>query len=362
MQFSDAVSLRGVQTRDDGFLVADAFAARTGVQLYAGSEVGRPDLPIVGVYRDASEVFSHASLATFSHIPITLDHPSVMVASENWKDLAVGETSTDVLREGDRLKIPLIIKAADAIAAIKDGKRQLSVGYTCELEWADGQHDGVPYQAKQLNIRANHLAIVDQARAGPDFKIGDWVSAIEDAAMTTPQFQAVTIDGITIQTTPQGAEAITKLQASITTLTADIASLKATVGERDKELGTIKIDMQKLKDTPPPDLDKLVADRAKLVEQARTIAKDLKPDGMTDSAIRRAAVIAAFGEAIVKDISDAQVEGMFLAATAKGVTSPDPVAEAMRSRPPQTDGVPEDHGQSKYEQRLRDAWKGTKAA
>lgn len=360
MQFQDAVALSGVTQREDGYLVADAFTARTGIQLYAGFEVGRPDLPVVRVYRDASEVFSHSSLASFSHIPITLDHPAGYVTSENWSELAVGETSTDVLREGERLKLPLIVKKQDAIDAIKSGKRQLSVGYDCILDWTGGTHDGQPFHAQQRQIRANHVAIVDAARAGPEFKIGDRISPLGDAEMTNmPIFKSVVIDGITIQTTDQGAEAIAKLNTKIAELTTDNVRLSGTVGEKDKEVGTLKIELQKLKDAPPPNLDKLAADRAALIEQARAISPELKVDGLDSNAVRRAAVTAAFGEAMVKDASDAQVEGMFLAAA---VTKKDPVAEAMRASAATHKATgdaapPADHGQAAYEQRLRDGWK-----
>jgi hypothetical protein len=51
MQFTDAVTVAGTRRRDDGYLVADARIARTGVQLYAGHEVGKPDMASVRVYR-----------------------------------------------------------------------------------------------------------------------------------------------------------------------------------------------------------------------------------------------------------------------------------------------------------------------
>lgn len=362
MKFLDAVSLNGTTLREDGFLVADAFTARTGIQYYSGAEIRRPELPVVAVYRDESDVFAHPSLSSFSHVPITIGHPDQKVDASNWRDLAVGETSTEVLREGNRLRIPLIIKAADAISIVKAGTRQLSVGYDCDLVWESGVHDGVEYHARQTNIRANHIAIVDQARGGPELRIGDWVNPVEvDDMSTAPMFKSVTIDGITIQTTEQGEQAIAKLQKQLTDSTADLTALRATVGEKDKEIGTLKIDLQKLKDAPPPDIDKLVAERSKLVDAALAIAKDLKTEGLKDTEIRKAAVVAAFGEDMVKDASDAQIEGMFAAAS---VTKRDPVADAMRHRKPESAASPTpggDNGQLAYETRLRDAWKGKAA-
>lgn len=87
----DAVSLGEPRLTRDGYLVADAKIARTGIQLYAGKEVdpenkqGWRDKALVRVYRPESEVFSTDAMASFAHKPITDDHPSEAVSSKNWK-------------------------------------------------------------------------------------------------------------------------------------------------------------------------------------------------------------------------------------------------------------------------------------
>lgn len=174
LNLTDNAPINGMRVTGEGYLVADAFTVRTGIQQYLGSEVGRPDLPVVNVYRPESEVFSKDSLASFSHIPITDDHPAVAVTSMNWRDFAIGETGGEVLRDGERLRVPLIVKDARAVAKIQSGKRELSAGYTCELVFEDGiAPDGTRYQAVQRKIRANHLAVVHRGRAGSEFRIGD---------------------------------------------------------------------------------------------------------------------------------------------------------------------------------------------
>ena len=81
--------LRGVRETRDGFLVAEAFAVRTGVQDYLGSEVGRPDMPVVRVYRAEDEVRAADSLRTFSHATVTVDHPPAGVTPETYQTLSV---------------------------------------------------------------------------------------------------------------------------------------------------------------------------------------------------------------------------------------------------------------------------------
>ncbi len=189
MQFTDTVAVSGTRRTADGYLIADAKAVRTGIQTYLGSEVGKPELAMVRVYRSEEEVRNVDSLRSFSHAPVTIDHPTVAVNAENWKDLAVGEVSTAAAWDGNRISLPLILKDAGAINAVIGGKRELSAGYVCELDWTAGvTADGQPYDAQQKNIRANHVAIVDRGRAGPECRIGDaagphkWgIAAINDA-------------------------------------------------------------------------------------------------------------------------------------------------------------------------------------
>lgn len=94
-RFTDLATVR-VEPRktQDGYLVAQAFVARTGIQLYRGSEIGVINQDVVRVFRPEAEVKDAASVRTYTHAPITLGHPEVMVDADNWKDLAKGEVST----------------------------------------------------------------------------------------------------------------------------------------------------------------------------------------------------------------------------------------------------------------------------
>src|SRR5690606_11989374 len=88
--------------------------------------------------------------------------------------LAVGEVSTAAQKDGEWIALPLILKDAAAIKAVQGGKRELSAGYTCTLDWTPGTTpDGETYDAVQRGIKINHLAVVDRARAGSTARIGD---------------------------------------------------------------------------------------------------------------------------------------------------------------------------------------------
>lgn len=365
LKFQDSVTLEGVKITGEGYLVADAFAVRTGIQKYAGYEVGRPDLAVVNVYRSADEVFSVATLQSFSHTPVTNDHPSVAVTKDNWKDLAVGEASTDVLRDGGKMKIPLILKDAAAIAAVQSGKRELSAGYGCELVWQDGvTEDGTAYQAKQVNIRANHIAIVQRGRAGSEFRIGDsadsWGAAPitdEETPMTT---RTVVVDGISILTTDQGAEAIAKLQGQVAKLVGDAATAAtahaAELTAKDTKIGELTVELKTAKDAAPTAaiLDALATERATVIDAAKKLKSDIVTDGKDLATIRKEAVAAKFGDEMVKDASADTVVGMFMAATKDAAGTVDPVRQTLVNR---DSAAPVKDSQTVYENRLQDAWK-----
>jgi hypothetical protein len=91
MNFTDAVTVARTRRTADGYLIAEAKVVRTGIQLYLSDEVGKPDLKIVRVYCLAGEVFADKSLRSFTHAPVTVNHPDEAVNAGNWKALVVGK-------------------------------------------------------------------------------------------------------------------------------------------------------------------------------------------------------------------------------------------------------------------------------
>lgn len=342
MKFIDAVSIAGTRRRDDGYLVADARVARTGIQLYAGHEVGRPDMPVVRVYRPEEEVFSRDTLASFAHRPVTNDHPAEPVTANNWRQFAVGQTADEIARDGQFIRVPLMVADAAAIKAIEEGKRELSAGYTCDLAWESGETaSGEAYDAIQRNIKINHVAIVDRGRAGSQARIGDgadkWgaspVTPADERKSPMADLRKVLVDGLQVETTDAGAQAIDKLQKALADSAANITKLQdehaKALAAKDEEIGKLKADLKTAQDAAKIDVDKLVADRAELVETVKAIDAKIETAGKSDADLRKAAVAAKLGDEMVKDASDAEILGMFKA-VAKDAKA-DPVADAIRS-------------------------------
>ena len=178
---SDALAINDRRTTGDGYLVASARAARTGVQVYGGSEVGKPEIAVVRIYRPAEEVFSGDSLSTYANKPITKGHPPKGVTAATWKQHAVGHVDNGIVPDGQFVRVSMMIADASAIGDLNNGTRELSAGYTCDLEWTAGTApDGQAYDAIQRRIRINHVALVPRGRAGSDCRIGD--ALLQDGA------------------------------------------------------------------------------------------------------------------------------------------------------------------------------------
>lgn len=154
------------QITADGYLATVGKISRSGTQEYLGSELGRPEMNRVTVYRDADEVFDEDAIRSFAYKPVTDDHPPVAVTSKNWRTYSRGQLGGKALRDGEHLEFPMVVMDQDLIDKIQSGKSDLSAGYTAEISFEDGiAPDGTPYQAKMTSIRGNHCAVVAKGRA-----------------------------------------------------------------------------------------------------------------------------------------------------------------------------------------------------
>ena len=142
LQIEDA----GTMTKD-GYLVVTADCARSGVQVYSGRELNN-DQETIRIYRPSEAVFEDKALKSYAFKPVTDNHPKEFVNATNWRDLAVGFTGGEILRDGERIKIQLMISDKETITKIQNGKREISMGYHQELRYGKGQTaDGEVYDA-----------------------------------------------------------------------------------------------------------------------------------------------------------------------------------------------------------------------
>ena len=155
-----------VKKHDKGFITMMGSISRVGIQNYY------QDGKLIRELRLPEEVFKQESLDSFNNIPLTNNHPRVIINSRNAKKYTAGHTHNDSKRNGDYLDNGITVIDQQAIDDVLGGKSELSAGYECELVFKSGVHPVYgEYDAEQRNIRGNHLAIVDRARAGRNAKL-----------------------------------------------------------------------------------------------------------------------------------------------------------------------------------------------
>jgi hypothetical protein len=142
------------------------------MQEYTPQELGVADTGggVLKVYREEDEVFKPAAVASFEGKPVTDDHPPVGVNASNYASYTKG-TVQNVRRgsgaDSDKLICDLVVYDAALIAKIDAGKREISCGYECKyIERDDGTYC-------QMDIIGNHVAVVEEGRAGHDVSIRD---------------------------------------------------------------------------------------------------------------------------------------------------------------------------------------------
>jgi len=172
--YADAVIGPKRRKTPEGFLLCeDVPIARTGTQDYTNDEIegvepGRDG--VIKVERRDDDVFRDETIRSFEGKDVTDDHPDDFVGPENFREHAVGTVLNPRRGEGaqaDCIIADLLIKDADAIAAVESGKREVSCGYDADYESLG------PGRARQHNIVGNHVALVDRGRCGHRCSIGD---------------------------------------------------------------------------------------------------------------------------------------------------------------------------------------------
>lgn len=348
IRFADRVSVGDTKETREGYLVATARVARTGVQRYFASELGDVALnagfapnDVVRVYRHPDQVFADATLRSITRVPVTVDHPPESVTAENWAKYSVGEVGDAYSRDSEWIIVNPMVKDAAAIQAARTTHKEISMGYEAGIVKA---RDGIDADFEMIDIRMNHLALVPKGRAGEQARIGDsWgASPVKDfkpgstpitvkkgGLMTDATLKTVVLGDRAVQVAATDAAVFEQFKADSAKALADAESKHAAeINSKDEEIGKLKADLKAAQDASVIDVDALVAARSELVGQVKAIDANIDTAGKTDGELKKAAVAAKLGDEMVKDASDAEITGMFKAIS-KDVKNP--VADAIRS-------------------------------
>lgn len=282
--------------------------ARDGIQEYLASELDLSGDPnrVVNVFRPPDEVFNDTSLSSYDGTDVTIEHPSEMVNSENYKEISVGTVRGSGAKDGDFVRCDLIIKSKDAIEAVESGKCELSAGYTAEYHDTRGvTEDGVEYEFIQRDIVINHVALVDRARAGSQARIFDK----QPRGKTMPK---LTLDS------GHSVEVVDESTRILITDSFDRVNARAQIAEDKNEKLQANLDAAKegLTEAKKLSTDSAIASRVVAVAKVQAVARKIAGDKFTcDSVsipvIQREALKVCRPKVDWADKSDVYVQASF---------------------------------------------------
>ena len=373
MQFHDRALIDGpARITREGHFVAKARVARANnVQDYMPHELDLPpkaDGTPYRIFRPAAEIFAKDSLKSALHRPIVVDHPREDVTAANWKELSVGDTGGDVLRDGEFMSVPVMVMDAGGVKKIQTTHPEFSWGYSAEVELTPGKFGDAEFDGSVKNVRYNHLAMCGTARGGADLRVHDALVILDErpAHLRDHQEPAMKIKIGDAEVDATNGEAVkiavdvlnTKLgDADKRAMSAEatIVARDATIVAKDAEIVKLTADVAAAKITP----DKL-RDAAKSFVVTAGKAKAMGvtvTDAMDEPAIKRAVVDKAMGDA-AKGYSDEHVAIAFVALTKDAkVAGADPLRTGIMGQPVVMDAIDPAADRAKRKAAISDAWR-----
>lgn len=273
---------------NEGFLKGRAIVTSIGVFTYK-----RKDGTVQRELRLPEEVFSPSTLNSMKLKPVTLNHPTELVTIDNADRLQVGSLGDnpswtkewehrnwEEVTDGINCAIDMIITKKDAVDAVLNGKQALSMGYTCDLEMAEPGSSwcGIEYDFIQRNIRYNHCAIVDSARAGDNAKI-ELRADSEDAVLEdivfkkhdggTQMLKKINLDGIDYEAEAEVIKALQRADEKAKKAEEDACEQKKAMDKKVADLEDKEKELEKR-------ISELEAERDTAKEKADSAEKELE--------------------------------------------------------------------------------------
>lgn len=265
--------------------------SKVGVFPYLGSEIGAPEPDrVYSVYRPEEELSSPECIDSFRLMPLVDEHS--MLGSEDQgltpaeKKGVQGVIGEDVYFDAPYLRGNIKIYSESAKGLVSsNAKRELSPGYRCVYDFTPGAFDGEQYDAVQRTIRANHLALVEEGRTGPDVAVLDHMRFALDSNQL---MEAVMADENT-----KATDGLEELKAALQALTPD--QLEALMMEL-KPAAAEEMEDEEVK--------------AEVVEDEEVVVEDADKGMDEDKAAMD--VMARQIKALTKQLASAQDSGAFI--------------------------------------------------
>jgi len=321
----DVGSLGEVTITPQGGFSIPAFLTRTGVFDYV-----QDDGTVIREYRPPEEVFNADSLATLPNAPLTHLHPTDPMTPKMHRKHNMGHVeSGTVKQDGDKIAARTVWQAQEAVDAIRNGTRELSCGYNCDVDETAGvAPDGERYDRIQRNIRYNHVALVPDGRAGPEVRLRLDSKGNQRRDKEERNMEIEVIGGTKYEVgTDAHKAAVTRRDKARKDAAATRAQL---IKERDQakaRADAATVETEKLKKqlavaNSPQRLDRAVQVRDAVIRRARVVLpKDTKLDGLSVPAIKLLAIKAHHTEIKLDGKSKDYLDGLFRAIPAQPDTA-----------------------------------------
>jgi len=286
----DAITIKA-QVSKEGWIKDRPVVTRAGIFAYR-----TPDGKVKKEYRPDEEVFSETSLASLFGIPITDTHRGLL--NQDNVDGVVGSVLSPGARQDNNVVADVIIHNPKRIG----DKRELSLGYECDIDETPGDHNGERYDCIQKNIRYNHLATVSKGRAGNARLRLDSTDAVSFDLEVEPmadKLVTVRLDDIDYQAAPEVLNALNKAKDDLKSakkradeMEAERDTLKAKVNKHDDEMKTVRnsardelkarLELEAVAEQQAIKFDEDTTDRDIKVKIIGKLSPDMKFDGKSD--------------------------------------------------------------------------------
>lgn len=246
----DKAFIKDFKETDEGYLTITACPiTRPGVFPYRRTDGG---LSMEAKLPD--ELFSKATVLSANAKPMTDDHPTEPVTAANYNKYSKGMTHNDAHVLDNKLLVSFTITDAETIKKINDGKRELSIGFQADVSKETGVYNGMQYDSVQRNMQINHIAIVDEGRAGPEVAIrGDSVAFMIDTKdkqtggngmskliIDSKEFEVDSIVKAKFESLEAKLDAAEQRKANVEKLEGERDALKAQIDKLNKEIDEAK--------------------------------------------------------------------------------------------------------------------------
>jgi 8-oxo-dGTP pyrophosphatase MutT (NUDIX family) len=187
------------KTRDGRLIVKRTPITKANICPYLGKEIpgweelGLDPSRVYNLLRDPEELEKAAK--TSNGVQLLQKHVPVSATEEKSHQPmdTVGSLGTDAEWDGEYLWNSLFVNAKNSIDGIETNRqRELSAGYHYKPDMTPGNFRGSAYDGVMRDIVFNHVALVEDGRAGPDVVVGDEALKESDMAKAT-RFGAMTL-------------------------------------------------------------------------------------------------------------------------------------------------------------------------